>query len=228
MHAFRREEEGAGRVSDAGFLPFAGEDVGPFVGQGMRVRGDGLALTWGESATAIRSRIMFARAIDPSLPDVRESAILANANTWLRPHLVGARRKADVQRLPLADILAAQLSWEQRRTLDQLAPTHIVVPSGSRIPVDYTDPSMPLLSVRVQEMFGLAETPTIGGGRIPLTLHLLPPARRPVQVTRDLRGFWQSSYFAVRAELRGRYPKHDWPDDPMQATPTRRTTPRHQ
>ncbi len=190
------------------------------------VRGDGLALTWGESATAIRSRIVFARAIDSSLPDVRESAILANANTWLRPHLVGARRRADVERLPLADILAAQLSWEQRRALEQLAPTHIVVPSGSRIPVDYTDPAMPVLSVRVQEMFGLAETPTVGGGRIPLTLHLLSPARRPVQVTRDLRGFWQSSYYAVRAELRGRYPKHEWPDDPMQATPTRRAKPR--
>ena len=93
--------------------------------------------------------------------------------------------------------------------------------------MDYTDPSMPVLSVRVQEMFGLAETPTVGGGRIPLTLHLLSPARRPVQVTRDLRGFWQSSYFAVRAELRGRYPKHEWPDDPMQATPTRRAKPRH-
>jgi ATP-dependent helicase HrpB len=100
------------------------------------------------------------------------------------------------------------------------------VPSGSRIPVDYGDPSGPVLAVKLQEMFGLAETPRVASGRVPLTLHLLSPAQRPVQVTRDLAGFWKSSYFAVRKDLRGQYPKHPWPDDPMSATPTRRAKPR--
>jgi ATP-dependent helicase HrpB len=114
------------------------------------------------------------------------------------------------------------LEWEQRRDLDRLAPTHVVVPTGSRIPVDYADPSAPSIAVRLQELFGLAETPRVGDGRVPLVLRLLSPAHRPVQVTRDLAGFWRSSYFEVRKDLRGRYPKHEWPDDPMSAAPTRR------
>jgi ATP-dependent helicase HrpB len=100
------------------------------------------------------------------------------------------------------------------------------VPTGSRIPVDYGDPAAPVLAVRLQELFGLAETPRIADGTVPLTLHLLSPARRPVQVTRDLAGFWRSSYFDVRKEMRGRYPKHEWPEDPLSATPTRRAKPR--
>jgi ATP-dependent helicase HrpB len=103
-----------------------------------------------------------------------------------------------------------------------LAPTHVSVPTGSKIPVDYSDPNAPILAVRLQELFGLAETPAVGGGRVPLTLHLLSPAGRPVQVTRDLGGFWKSSYFDVRKDLRGRYPKHAWPEDPLSAEPTRR------
>jgi ATP-dependent helicase HrpB len=102
-----------------------------------------------------------------------------------------------------------------------LAPSHIQVPSGSRIPVSYEDPDAPVLAVRLQEMFGLAETPRVASGRIPVTLHLLSPAHRPVQVTRDLAGFWRTTYFEVRKDLKGRYPKHFWPDDPLQAEPTR-------
>ena len=109
-----------------------------------------------------------------------------------------------------------------RSALDQLAPTHIEVPSGSRIRVDYADAESPVLAVRIQELFGLDRTPTIAGGAVPLTLRLLSPAYRPVQITRDLAGFWRVSYFDVRKELRGRYPKHAWPDDPMRAEPTRR------
>ncbi|NUP54692.1 MAG: ATP-dependent helicase HrpB, partial [Gemmatimonadaceae bacterium] len=114
----------------------------------------------------------------------------------------------------------------QRRALDLLAPTHVTVPTGSRIAVDYADPAAPVLAVRLQELFGLADTPRVAGGAVPLTLHLLSPARRPVQVTRDLAGFWRSSYFDVRKDLRGRYPKHEWPDDPLAAAPTRRAKPR--
>jgi ATP-dependent helicase HrpB len=118
------------------------------------------------------------------------------------------------------------LGWEERRALDQLAPTHLEVPTGSRIPVDYGDPVAPVLAVRLQEVFGLTETPRVGGGRVPVTMHLLSPAHRPVQVTRDLAGFWRSSYFDVRKDLRGRYPKHFWPEDPLTAEPTRRAKPR--
>jgi ATP-dependent helicase HrpB len=126
----------------------------------------------------------------------------------------------------LAGALLAPLSWDRRAAIDELAPTHIVVPSGSRIPIDYSDASAPVLAVRLQEMFGLADTPRIARGAVPLTVHLLSPAHRPVQVTRDLAGFWRTSYFDVRKEMRGRYPKHYWPDDPMQAEPTRKAKPR--
>jgi ATP-dependent helicase HrpB len=122
----------------------------------------------------------------------------------------------------LSAVLLGRLSWEQRAALDRLAPTHVAVPTGSRIAVNYGDPGSPVLAVRLQEMFGLTETPRVGGGAVPLTLHLLSPAGRPVQVTRDLAGFWRTSYFDVRRELKGRYPRHAWPENPLQAEPTRR------
>ena len=129
-------------------------------------------------------------------------------------------------RLDLSTALLGRLPWSERTHLDRVAPTHCVVPTGSRLPIDYTDPAAPALAVRLQEMFGCAETPCVGEGRVPLTLHLLSPAHRPVQVTRDLAGFWRSSYFEVRRDLRGRYPRHAWPEDPLAAAPTRRAKPR--
>jgi ATP-dependent helicase HrpB len=114
------------------------------------------------------------------------------------------------------------LDWTHRRALDDLAPTHVDVPSGSRIPIDYTDPLAPVLAVRLQEVFGLTESPRIANGRVAVTMHLLSPAGRPVQVTRDLEGFWRTSYFDVRKDMRGRYPKHEWPEDPLNAPPTAR------
>jgi ATP-dependent helicase HrpB len=131
-----------------------------------------------------------------------------------------------VRRIDLAAILEGMLAWDQRRRLDEQAPTHVAVPSGSRIPVDYADPEAPVLAVRLQEVFGWTETPRIAGGRVPLTLHLLSPAHRPVQVTRDLASFWRTGYFEVKKDLKGRYPRHYWPDDPLQATPTSRARPR--
>ena len=118
------------------------------------------------------------------------------------------------------------VSRERRAALDRMAPTHVTVPSGSRLPVDYADPAAPVLAVRLQEMFGQRETPTLADGAVPLTLHLLSPAGRPVQVTRDLAGFWRSTYFEVKRDLKGRYPRHHWPDDPLEAAPTRRVKPR--
>jgi ATP-dependent helicase HrpB len=135
-------------------------------------------------------------------------------------------RRDQVRRLDLAGILLGTLEWEQRAALDELAPSHVAVPSGSRIRIDYADPRSPVLAVRLQELFGLSETPRLARGRVPLTLHLLSPAHRPVQVTTDLAGFWRTGYFEVRKELKGRYPKHYWPDDPMAAVPTRHVRPR--
>jgi ATP-dependent helicase HrpB len=190
------------------------------------VSADGVSLRWSDTARQLRERLAFLHQLDPSWPDLSESALAASMQEWLLPRLAGLRRRSEVEQLDLGSVLLESLTWEQRRALDQLAPTHVVVPTGSRIPVDYGDPAAPVLAVRLQELFGLAETPRIADGAVPLTLHLLSPARRPVQVTRDLGGFWRSSYFEVRKELRGRYPKHEWPEDPLHAAPTRRAKPR--
>jgi ATP-dependent helicase HrpB len=186
------------------------------------LRDDGVRLTWSSTALRLRERTAFLRTLDASWPDWSDEALRTSMREWLLPHLVGLRRRAEAETLDLAAILLSRLSFEQRRAIDRLAPTHVTVPTGSHIAVDYSDPASPALAVRLQEMFGLADTPRIAGGRVPLTVHLLSPAGRPVQVTRDLAGFWRSSYFEVRRELRGRYPKHEWPDDPLSAVPTRR------
>ena len=132
-------------------------------------------------------------------------------------------RLAQLKGLDLAAALQARLDWRHQKALEAGAPSHLVVPSGSRVPVDYGNPAEPTLSVRLQEMFGLTDTPRVGGGKVPLLVHLLSPARRPVQVTRDLASFWRSGYDAVKRDLKGQYPKHSWPDDPLQARPTNRT-----
>jgi len=186
------------------------------------VREDGVRLSWSASAMRLRERVAFLRATDASWPDWSDAALLASLDAWLLPHLIGLRRRGEVEQLDLASLLLSQLSFERRRLLDRLAPAHVVVPTGSHLPVDYSDPSAPVLAVRLQEMFGQTDTPRIADGRVPLTLHLLSPAGRPLQVTRDLAGFWRSSYVEVRKEMRGRYPKHEWPEDPLAAAPTRR------
>ena len=187
------------------------------------VRREGIeALPWSGGARSLRERLAFMHGVDATWPDVSDAALLETLGEWLAPHVRGARSLDDLGRIDLAGALLSQLPWDRRALLDDLAPTHITVPSGSRIAIDYADASAPVLAVRLQEMFGLADTPRIARGAVPLTVHLLSPAQRPVQVTRDLAGFWRTSYFDVRKELRGRYPKHHWPDDPMTATPTRR------
>jgi ATP-dependent helicase HrpB len=185
-----------------------------------------LALRWSVEAQRVRERLAFAHSLSGEWPDVSDSALVASAREWLLPHLVGLRRKSQIDELDLGTLLLSRLHWEQRAVFEEIAPTHFEVPSGSRIRIDYSDSGSPVLAVRLQELFGLATTPSIARGRVPLTLHLLSPANRPVQVTRDLAGFWRSSYFDVRRELRGRYPKHEWPEDPLAATPTRRAKPR--
>jgi ATP-dependent helicase HrpB len=181
------------------------------------------ALPWTREARDLQARIEFARRLhgsdNPSgsgetprsWPAVSDADLAATVATWLGPWLDGITRKEHLARIPLIDVLRSLLTWEQQRELDAVAPTHLQVPSGSQIRVDYLDQSAPAISVRLQEVFGLDATPRIGGGRIPVTFKLLSPAQRPVQVTRDLASFWRGSYADVRKDMRGRYPKHYWP-----------------
>ena len=188
------------------------------------VRARGIAwLPWGRGAARLRERLAFVQAHMPEWPDVSDAALLAHMDAWLAPALHGLRRIADLREDVLQDALLGLLDWPQRSALESLAPSHVTVPSGSRIAVDYADPAAPGLAVKLQEVFGWTTTPTVCNGRVPLTLQLLSPAQRPVQVTRDLAGFWRDGYFEVRKELRGRYPRHPWPDDPLSAEATRRT-----
>ncbi len=181
-------------------------------------------LPWTPELRRWQQRVMFVRRVfadEAAWPDVSDQALAASLEQWLAPHLAGFTRLQALPRLDLAAALAGLLPWPLRRRLDELAPTHLAVPSGARLRVDYSGET-PMLAVRVQEMFGCAETPAIAGGRQPVVLHLLSPAGRPVQVTRDLATFWSGSYHAVRKDLRGRYPKHHWPEDPLSARPTGR------
>jgi ATP-dependent helicase HrpB len=187
------------------------------------VRRGGLDLLgWDEDSLAMRQRLAFVHRLDPGgWPDVSDAHLLATLDDWLGPLVGSVRRRDDLRRIDLRQALLGFLDREHRHRLGELAPTHLTVPSGSSIRIDYGDPAAPALAVRLQEVFGLQATPRIGGGAVPVTLHLLSPARRPVQVTRDLAGFWARSYFEVRKELKGRYPRHDWPDDPLVAEPRR-------
>ncbi len=191
-------------------------------------------LPWTEEQQRLRGRIAFARGLEergltPALgwPDCSDAALSATLPDWLGPFLGDADRLGRVTPAMLGAALAALLPWPLPAKLDELAPEALDVPSGRRIPLEYGAAGQvaqaPVLAVKLQELFGLTATPSVAGGRVPVTLHLLSPAGRPVQVTSDLAGFWQNGYPAVRAELRGRYPKHPWPEDPLTAPPTRRT-----
>ncbi|HKU60552.1 MAG TPA: ATP-dependent helicase HrpB [Gemmatimonadales bacterium] len=184
-------------------------------------------IPWPPAALVLRQRIAFLRRIDERWPDLSDAALEAQLEELIGPYLGGIRRLEELRRVDWTEVLLTGLSHERRSALDRLAPTHVTVPTGSRLPVDYADPGSPVLAVRLQEMFGQSETPTLASGAVPLTLHLLSPAGRPVQVTRDLAGFWRTTYFEVKRDLKGRYPRHYWPDDPLQAAPTRRTKPRN-
>jgi ATP-dependent helicase HrpB len=179
-------------------------------------------LPWSDSARRLRERLAFLGSLGDTWPDVSDEALAISLDRWLGPLVTDLRRLDELSRVDFSAALLGLLTWDQRRALDRLAPTHVDVPSGSRIPIDYSDPGAPVLAVRIQEVFGLTETPRIADGRVPLTIHLLSPAHRPVQVTKDLAGFWRTSYFDVRKDLRGRYPKHDWPENPLEAKATRR------
>ncbi|GHI08496.1 ATP-dependent helicase [Streptomyces cellostaticus] len=194
--------------------------------EGLRQEGFGL-LRWPPEAEVLRERLAFLRThLGESWPDVSDEALHARVDEWLEPELSRTRRRADLGRIDAGQALARLLPWAsgEAARLDELAPERMTVPSGSRIRIDYGDPERPVLAVKLQEMFGLQQTPTVAG--VPLLVHLLSPAGRPAAVTADLASFWKDGYKGVRAELRGRYPKHPWPEDPATAEPTRHTTAR--
>ncbi|MDO9587333.1 MAG: ATP-dependent helicase HrpB [Brevundimonas sp.] len=187
---------------------------------------DGLkAIRWGERAAALRARLAFLGALEDSWPDVTDEGLRATAETWLWPLLDGVHGLDAIPDSALEQGLRALVPWDRQRALDALAPARLETPLGS-VAIDYAAEGGPRVDIRVQELFGVTVHPAVGGGRVPVTLALLSPARRPVQVTKDLPGFWAGSWTAVRSEMRGRYPRHPWPEDPTQAEATSRAKPR--
>ena len=186
-------------------------------------------LTLGPEEKQFLGRLRAVRSAFPEeqWPDLSEQTLTLKPESWLRPWLGSIRSRRELENIHLLAALKTLLSREQLRLLEERTPAAVTVPSGSRIRIDYADGDTPVLAVKLQELFGLAETPRIGGGRIVLLLHLLSPARRPVQITRDLRGFWSNGYPQVKKDLKGRYPRHPWPEDPWNALPTKRTNPRN-
>ncbi|MEN9709518.1 MAG: hypothetical protein RIQ68_1926 [Pseudomonadota bacterium] len=166
------------------------------------------------------------RAEGEEWPDLSDAALTQNAQDWLPPFIEGRTSLNAITASDLDAALAALLPWDMTRRLDAEAPTHFAAPTGSHVAVDYEAEGGPVLAIRVQELFGLSTHPSLAGGRVPLTLHLLSPAHRPIQITKDLPGFWKGSWAAVKTEMKGRYPRHPWPDNPAAAAPTTRAKPR--
>jgi ATP-dependent helicase HrpB len=198
-----------------------------------RVFADGLIaagldqLPWSKSLKQWRDRVTFLRKAEgEAWPDLSDDALSASRETWLVPALYDKISLKELSAGDLTDALMALLPWDLRARLDREAPTHFEAPTGTMLAIDYEAEQGPTIAVRLQELFGLNTHPSIAKGAVPLVLELLSPAQRPVQVTRDLPGFWRGSYAAVRSDLRGRYPRHPWPEDPANAMPTRRVKPR--
>lgn len=183
-------------------------------------------LPWNNKARQLQARVVFLRKQSERWPDWSDAALAERAEEWLAPYIANFRKRLDLQALSLLSILENQLDWDLRQELNAEAPTHLTVPSGSKILIHYDQGDAPYAAVRLQEVFGMMDTPRIGYGRVAIVMHLLSPAGRPVQVTTDLRSFWDNAYFEVKKDLKGRYPKHYWPDDPLQATATRRVRPK--
>lgn len=220
--ARRRRMLGAIALEDQIWKDAAPEALGAAMADGVRQLGL-QALPWTSAAERLLARVRRAGAVDKSLPDWSEAALLATLDDWLTPHLDGLRRVEDLSRLDLLDILRGALSWEQTQALDRLVPAQFETPLGGRAPIDYAG-AQPKVSIRLQELFGLDRHPEVAGE--PILLELLSPAQRPIQTTADLPGFWRGSYAEVRKEMRARYPKHPWPEDPLAAEPTRQAKPR--
>ncbi len=216
-------------------LPLAGSaDEAVLLARGAAEKGLD-RLNWSKAQTQLRERVGFLRAAfartaregeDNPWPDLSEAGLAAKPELWLAPFIEGCGKLDEIGAEKLDAALAALIPWDLARRLEEEAPTHFLTPAGSSVALDYSSAEGPALSVRVQELFGLATHPSLAGGRVPLTLNLLSPAHRPIQITRDLPGFWKGSWSAVKAEMKGRYPRHPWPDDPAGAAPTTRAKPR--
>jgi ATP-dependent helicase HrpB len=229
LRARRLRRLGALTLNEQPLTVVPNDESARLLAQGIGRLGIG-RLPWTKALRQWRDRVMFLRGAErqereSEWPDLSDAA-LASATDWLVGLAAGRRALADITGEDLADALAALLPWDLRRRLEAEAPTHFVAPSGSSVPIDYDAEAGPKLAIRVQELFGLDRHPTVAAGRAPLVIELLSPAHRPVQVTRDLPGFWRGSYASVKAEMKGRYPRHPWPDDPLAAPPTRRAKPR--
>ncbi len=219
--ARRQRHLGALVLDDAPAGSVAPEAVTAALLDAIRQRGLDV-LPWTPALRNLQARVAFLRkALGDEWPDMSDAILLASLDGWLSPWMPGMSRLSHLDRLPLNDALMGFMDHAQRRALEEYAPSHIKVPSGSDIRVDYAEGDTPVLRVRLQELFGLADTPRLAKGRVPVMLHLLSPAQRPVQVTQDLKGFWQRTWPEVKKELKGRYPKHPWPEDPLTAPATR-------
>jgi len=220
--AVMEERLGAITLSERPAKP-TGEEVAELLCEAIRSKA--AKINFGREARQFQARVRLMRDAFPeeNWPDLSEDALLAASRNWLLPWLSGIRGADDLAALNILPALQERLSWRERRLLNERAPATICVPSGRHIPIDYISGEIPVLAVKLQEMFGLADTPAIAEGRVKLLLHLLSPARRPVQITQDLKQFWNSVYPQVKKELKGRYPKHPWPDDPWNAAPTQKT-----
>jgi ATP-dependent helicase HrpB len=185
-------------------------------------------LPWTKSQMQLRDRIAFLRAAagGGDWPETSDEALTATVQDWLAPYLTSKTKLADISADDLGQALDGVIPWAMKQKLEDEAPTHFEAPTGNRHAIDYESAGAPLLAIRVQELFGLKAHPAIANGRLPLTLQLLSPAHRPIQITRDLPGFWSGSWAAVKSEMKGRYPRHPWPDDPANALPTARAKPR--
>lgn len=216
-------------LEERALSPIPPEDAIPVMIQGVRVMGLA-SLPWDADSRSFCARVELARRralpFAKNWPAFDTTTLNTALEEWLAPWLEGVTRRSHLNRIPLMEALRFRLGSSAARELDELLPTHIVVPTGSRIRIDYEDDLAPCASMRMQEVFGLASTPRIGGGAIPLTFKLLSPAQRPLQVTSDLASFWRNAYTDVRKDMRGRYPRHYWPEDPLQAEPTRRVRPK--
>ncbi|GGI32869.1 ATP-dependent helicase HrpB [Bradyrhizobium guangdongense] len=226
LRARRKRMLHAITLSDATLPVSPSEDTARIFADGLIAAGLD-RLPWSKAAKQWRDRVMFLRKAEgESWPDLSDSELIARRDDWLVPVLYDKIALKDISAGDLSDALMALLPWEMRARLDREAPTHFEAPTGSVLAIDYEAEQGPTIAVRLQELFGLNTHPSIAAGKVPLVLELLSPAQRPVQVTRDLPGFWRGSYAAVRSDLRGRYPRHPWPDDPAGAMPTRRAKPR--
>ncbi len=221
------EQRYAAIVLDRRSVPVKPEDALPALLAAVRAKGIGV-LPWSEHAHRLRARMQALRAWIPELglPDVSDAALLESLDDWLAPYLNGKRSLGALGADELSQALGSLFDYEQRRQLDAQVPESLTVPSGMSRRLEYAEGEPPVLAVKLQELFGLADTPRVANGRIPVTLHLLSPAGRPIQVTQDLKGFWERTYPEVKKELKGRYPRHPWPDDPWTAAPTHRAKPR--